>query len=162
MALIACFPHFAFTQSQSQTNPGQRIVYPMQGKDVTQQSADEQECYGWSSGKTAWDPQKEFAELQEEYSESMAAYAQTKGGAVKGAAGGALMGLAIGAIAGDAGKGAAIGAAAGGGAGAIKSRRGRKDAESGFEEAAEKFEQEFSFWDRHWVASMKGHQYAVE
>ncbi len=92
----------------------------------------------------------------------MAQYQQSTGGAVKGAAGGALMGLAIGAIAGDAGKGAAIGAAAGGGAGAMRSRRGRKDAESGFEEAKEKFEQEFAFWDRHWVACMKGHDYAVE
>lgn len=162
LVFSSCFCVSVSAQTENLSNPAQRVVYPMQGKDMTLQSADEQMCYDWSAEKTSWDPQEAVAQLKEKYSQSMAQYEQSTGGALKGAAGGALMGLAIGAIAGDAGKGAAIGAAAGGGAGALRSRRGRQQAEEGFEEAVEQFQVAFQLWDRHWVACMKGNQYAVE
>ena len=86
---------------------------------------------------------------------------QSQGGAVRGAAGGALTGLAIGAIAGDAGTGAAIGAVAGGAGGGLRARRGRMSATATFESALAEFNAYFKQWDRHWTACMLGNGYGV-
>ena len=59
------------------------------------------------------------------------------------------------------GKGAAIGAAAGGGGGLVRGRRGRRAAETGFEQAAEEFKTAFQGWDRNWVACMQGRKYSI-
>jgi hypothetical protein len=81
------------------------IVYPAQGQGPDQQKQDEYECHDWAVGQTGFDPTKEQAPPAQQ--------AKERGGAVRGAAGGALVGLGVGAIAGNAGKGAAIGAGAG-------------------------------------------------
>lgn len=83
----------------------QMIIYPAQGQSSEQQKQDEFECHDWAVGQTGFDPTLAQAPPPQQ--------APERGGAIRGAAGGALVGLGIGAITGKAGKGAAIGAGAG-------------------------------------------------
>ena len=137
------------------------MVYPSAGQTSEQQASDQLACYNWSAEQTTWNPHDAFALLEEEHSQALAQYRQSVGGGVRGAAGGALAGLAIGAIAGDAGRGAAIGAAAGGLRGAGRAARGRQAAQEAFQAALDEFMTDFRLWDRHWMACMEGHDYAV-
>jgi hypothetical protein len=146
----------------SNTNPGKRVVYPSQGQSVEQQMSDMLMCYNWSTDKTRFHPQTEYAALERDHGDALRDYEASIGGGVRGAAGGALLGLAIGSISGDAGKGAAIGAIAGGGAGGLRAARGRQAAQARFQEAATEFMDGFKFWDRHWMACMEGNGYAVK
>ncbi len=159
---LVLYPGLVWVQQAAPppTNPAQRIVY---GGDHTieQQNAAQLACFTWSSEQTKWDPAEAYAQLEAEHGEALKQYQQSMGGAVRGAAGGALVGLAIGAIAGDAGKGAAIGAVAGGAAGGVRSRRGRAAAQEAFEAAVADFSEHFKLWDRHWVACMIGNGYGV-
>ena len=142
------------------TNPAERIVY-RGDHTMEQQNAAQLTCFTWSSEQTDWDPAEAYAQLEREHGEALQQYQQTRGSAVRGAAKGALAGLAIGAIAGDAGKGAAIGAVAGGAAGGVRGRRGRQAAQEAFEAAAAEFQENFRLWDRHWVACMVGNGFGV-
>jgi hypothetical protein len=148
-------------QAVETTNPAERVIYPADSQTPEAQSADEQLCYDWSVESTTWNPAVAFAEIEETHSEALADYQATRGGAVRGAARGALAGLAIGAIAGDAGQGAAIGAVAGGAGGGIRARRGRQAAQAAFDEAVGEFTTSFRLWDRHWNACMEGNGYVV-
>ncbi|UCG87471.1 MAG: hypothetical protein JSW71_02690 [Gemmatimonadota bacterium] len=143
------------------TNPAQRVVYAAEGQTNEQQMADQLACYTYATEQTTWDPHQAYAVLEQKHGEALKQYQQTQGGAVRGAAGGALVGLAIGAIAGDAGKGAAIGAVSGGAAGGIRARRARQAAAGSFEQDAEAFKSQFQLWDRHWVACMQGKKYTI-
>lgn len=144
----------------STTNPAERIVY-RGDKTVEQQQSQQLVCYQWSVEQTGWNPEQAYAQMEQEHGEALAQYQSTRGGAVRGAAAGALTGLAIGAIAGDAGTGAAIGAVAGGATGGIRGRRGRAAAEQAFEAAVTEFQNNFRQWDRHWTACMIGNGYGV-
>lgn len=84
------------------------MVYPSNGQSAEQQKADEGACLSWASEQTGFDPTAPFQPT----SAPPPQQAPTTN-AAKGAFRGALGGLAIGAIAGDAGKGAAIGAGTG-------------------------------------------------
>ena len=81
------------------------IVYPAKGQSPDQQKQDEFECHQWAVNQTGFDPTKAQSPPTQQ--------APQRGGAVRGAAGGALVGLGVGAISGNTGKGAAIGAGAG-------------------------------------------------
>ena len=85
----------------------QQIIYPADGQSPEQQQRDQGECQVWATGNTGIDP----AVL----AQTPPAQTSSVGGGerVEGAARGAIGGLAIGAIAGNAGRGAAIGAVAG-------------------------------------------------
>ena len=76
------------------TNPAERIVYR---GDLTmeQQYADQLVCFNWSSEQTDWDPAQAYAALEGEHGDVLRQYH--------------LAGLAVGAIAGNAGEGAAMG-----------------------------------------------------
>jgi len=87
------------------------MIYPAKGQSAEQQQKDDFECHQWAVQQTGYDPTKAQQAPQQQTTQ--------RGGAVRGAAGGALLGAGIGAISGNAGKGAAIGAgvgAVGGGA----------------------------------------------
>jgi hypothetical protein len=79
-------------------------VYPANGQTPDQQKADEYQCYDWAKGQTGFDPMKDS---------TVAAPQQQQGGAVRGAVGGAAVGVIIGDNSESAGKGAAVGALAG-------------------------------------------------
>lgn len=143
------------------TNPTQRAIFPSEGQDQEQQMKDQLECYNWATAQSGWDPYKAYDELVEKGYAAKQTAEQAQGGLVRGAAGGALMGLAIGAIAGDAGKGAAIGATAGGLAGGARSRRQRRAAQSQSDQAIKAFEDKLKVWDSNYVACMEGHKYTV-
>jgi hypothetical protein len=144
------------------TNPAEMVVYPAQDQSAETQAADQRTCYDWATQSTSWDPQQAYREIESAHGAALSQAAATRGGAVRGAARGALAGLAIGAIAGDAGQGAAIGAVAGGAGGGIRARRGRQAAQASFEEAAAEFREAFAYWDRHWTACMEGNGYVVK
>lgn len=144
------------------TNPAEMVVYPAQDQSAETQAADQRTCYDWASQSTSWDPQQAYGEIESVHGAALSQAQATRGGAVRGAARGALAGLAIGAIAGDAGQGAAIGAVAGGAGGGLRARRGRQAAQATFEQAAAEFRDAFSYWDRHWTACMEGNGYVVK
>lgn len=144
------------------TNPAEMVLYAAQDQSTETQAADERMCYDWASRSTDWDPHESYRELESTHGAALSQATATRGSAVRGAARGAIAGLAIGAIAGDAGQGAAIGAVAGGAAGGIRGRRGRQSAQASFAEAASEFRDAFVFWDRHWTACMEGNGYVVK
>lgn len=155
-------PAFGQAAAPASTNPAEMVVYPAQDQSVETQAADQRTCYDWASQSTSWDPQQAYREIESAHGAALSQAQATRGGAVRGAARGALAGLAIGAIAGDAGQGAAIGAVAGGAGGGLRARRGRQAAQANFEEAAAEFREAFSYWDRHWTACMEGNGYVVK
>lgn len=95
------------------------IIYPAKGQSPQQQQKDEGECHVWAKQNTGVDP----AALAASPPPQETGAATGGGERAKGAAGGALGGVAIGAIAGDAGRGAAIGAVVGTMAGGRKARQ---------------------------------------
>ena len=168
-ALVMAVPALGIPQAaQAQetppanTNPGERVVYPSEGQSVEQQMSDILMCYTWSTEKTTFHPQTEYAALERSHGDALKQYEASRGGAVRGAAGGALLGLAIGSISGNAGEGAAIGAIAGGAGGGLRAARGRQVAQAQFQEAATVFMDGFRLWDRHWTACMEGNGYSVK
>lgn len=144
------------------SNPGKHVIFPAKGQTSEQQKLDETAAYDWATQQmSGWDPYKEYDVLvQKGYAAAEKADA-AKGGAVKSALGGALLGVAIGAIAGDAGKGAAIGAAAGGLTGGARSHRTRKAAGGSADAAVAAYKQQFAVWDRNFMAAMEGKGYTV-
>ena len=106
------------------------IVYPAKGQSPEQQNRDEGECYSWAKQQTGIDPMAVASKPTKEEGPAVGG-----GERVKGAAGGALGGLAIGAIAGDAGKGAAIGAVGGTLIGGHRARKNKAAREQQAEQA---------------------------
>ena len=96
------------------------MTYPSKGQSAEQQSKDEGECFAWAKQQTGIDPMAVASAPTQQSGPAVGG-----GERVKGAAGGALGGLAIGAIAGDAGKGAAIGAVGGALLGGHKARQNK-------------------------------------
>lgn len=97
------------------------VVYPSGGQTATQQTTDESECYQWSRGTTGIDPSNPMAGMEK----SQAAATQGQGVA---AGGGAMRGAATGALMGnladeDAGEWALAGAAIGSIRGARKANK---------------------------------------
>jgi hypothetical protein len=101
----------------------QLIIYPADGQSPERQQKDQGECQVWATQDTGIDPAVLASTPPPQTS-------STGGGErVQGAARGAIGGLAIGAIAGDAGKGAAIGAVAGTMAGGRRARQNQSQAQ---------------------------------
>ena len=93
-------------------------VFPTKNQSAAQQEKDMSACYTWAVQQSGYDPINPTKAQAKEVDQG------PDGSAVKGAAGGALVGLAIGSISGDAGKGAAIGAVSGS---VLGHRRGRME-----------------------------------
>ena len=100
------------------------FIYPSKGQTAQQEQKDKNECYGWATDQTGFDPAQELADQQaavvrarqqSQQAQQLAAQQveSTQGQGILGAAGGAAGGALIGAISGDAGRGAAIGSAVG-------------------------------------------------
>ncbi|MCE9629888.1 MAG: hypothetical protein K8S94_04100 [Planctomycetia bacterium] len=143
------------------TNPGNLAIFPAKGQSPEQQRADESAAYDWATQQTRWDPYQAKAALDQQSNAAAASANAARGGAVKGGAGGALMGAAIGAVAGDAGKGAAIGATSLGLTGGVRSRRAVKAAGGSSDTAVAAYQQQFSAWNRNYMAAMEAKGYTV-
>ncbi len=132
------------------------IVYPAQGQSQEQQTKDEGECRLWATEKTGVDP------LQVAKTATNQSSPQQERKVVKGAAGGALAGLAVGAIAGDAGKGAAIGATAGGIGGGVRKHRQQKAEQSSAQQAQAQQKGKLEQYEKAYRACMTGRDYSIQ
>ncbi|MGB3095767.1 MAG: glycine zipper family protein [Candidatus Deferrimicrobiaceae bacterium] len=137
------------------------IVYPGKGQSKQQQEKDEYECYNWAKGQSKFDPMATPTATA-----PPPAQEAPVGGVGRGAARGAVGGLAIGAIAGDAGKGAAIGAASGALIGGMRRRDQRAREEQKQEQYAQdqtaNYQQGRSNYNRAYSACLDGRGYTVK
>jgi len=130
------------------------VTYPAKGQSAEQQDKDEGQCYAWAKKQTGIDPVAVANAPTEESGPTVGG-----GERVKGAAVGAVGGLAIGAIAGDAGKGAAIGAVGGTIIGGMQARKNRAAREKQAEQAKSGTLQHFS---KAFGVCMEGRGYTVK
>jgi predicted lipid-binding transport protein (Tim44 family) len=100
---------------------GQAFVYPERGQSPQQQQQDRGQCYSWAAQQSGFDPAtaRVNAPPPPPPNQQVVGSGAMAGGAMRGAAVGAVGG----AIAGDAGKGAAIGAGAGALLGGMRRRQ---------------------------------------
>jgi uncharacterized protein YcfJ len=132
------------------------IAYPAKGQSQEQQTKDEEECRQWATEKTGVDPMQ----LANAATSQTAPQQDRK--VVKGAAGGALAGLAVGAIAGDAGKGAAIGATAGGIGGGLRKHQQQKAQQSSAQQTQDQQQTMLGKYEKAYRACMTGRDYSIQ
>jgi hypothetical protein len=129
-------------------------VYPAKGQSPQQQSRDDGECYVWAKQNTGIDP----AVVAQTAPPQATGPATGGGERVQGAARGALGGLAIGAIAGDAGQGAAIGAVVGTMAGGHRARQNQ----AAQNQQSQQYQQDqINTFYRSYGACMQGRGYTI-
>jgi len=131
------------------------MVYPAKGQSAQQQGSDDGACYAWAKQTTGIDP----AVVAQTAPPQQTGPATGGGERVQGAARGALGGLAIGAIAGDAGQGAAIGAVVGTMAGGS---RARQNQEAQNQQAQQQQQQTINTFYRAYGACMEGRGYTIK
>jgi predicted lipid-binding transport protein (Tim44 family) len=137
------------------------FIYPQKGQSNEQQEQDKYSCYTWARGQTGFDPMKApQATAPPPQKEAK------KGGAGRGAVGGALLGLGVGAIAGDAGKGAAIGGLTGGVIGGARRQNQKKEeahAEQQWaQDQANQYAHSRNQYNRAYAACLEGRGYTVK
>jgi hypothetical protein len=140
------------------------VIYPAKGQTAQQMEKDKFECYSWAKGQSGFDPMempKATAPPPPKQAQS-----STVGGAAKGAVGGGLLGLGVGAIAGNAKKGAAIGALSGGAIGGVRSHQQQKQDEQAqqqwADQQASQYMQKRSAYNRAYSACLEGKGYTVK
>jgi len=136
------------------------IVYPGKGQSNEQMEKDKYECYNWAKQQTGFDP------MQVPTATSAPPPQQDEGpGVVGGAARGGLGGLAVGAIAGDAGQGAAIGAVVGGLFGGLRhndrSRSNEQQQQQWENQQANNYVNQRNKYNRAYGACLEGRGYTV-
>lgn len=136
------------------------IVYPADGQSASQQKQDEGECVSWASEQTGFDPTAPF-----DPSTPPPQTTAPTSNAAKGAVGGALLGLGVGAITGHAGRGAAIGAASGALVGGVRRSNQVASADAqqqawANQQAAE-YQQKQHDFNRAYSVCLQGRGYAV-
>lgn len=122
---------------------------------------DQLERYRWAGQQTNWDPHKAYDELVQKGYAAKQSAEQAQGGLAREAAGGALIDLAVSAIARNAGKGAAIGAASGGLSGGMRSRQQVVQAQAQQKAALDTSNKALEKWDRNYVACMQARKYVM-
>jgi hypothetical protein len=131
------------------------VIYPAKGQSPAQQSSDDGACYAWAKQTTGIDP----VAVAQTPPPQQTGPATGGGERVQGAARGALGGLAIGAIAGDAGQGAAIGAVVGTMAGG---HRARQNQQAQNQQAVGQQQQALDTFHRAYGACMEGRGYTIK
>jgi hypothetical protein len=144
----------AVSPAISDTSVAGMLIYPSKGQSPEQQKRDEYECHQWAVQQTGFDPTQATQSSQHQS-------ATRRGGVVRGALGGALLGAGIGAIAGDAGKGAAIGAIAGGAGGGIRQRRMNRQADEANRQAMSNRQAALNEYNRAKAVCLEGRGYKV-
>ena len=154
IVLLALIMTTGNASAQSLSSSLGLVTYPSKGQSAQQQSKDEGECYAWAKQQTGIDPVAVASQPTKQEGPAVGG-----GERVKGAAGGAVGGLAIGAIAGDAGKGAAIGAVGGTMVGGHKARKNKAAKEQQAEQAKAGTLQHFN---KAFGACMEGRGYVIK
>ena len=147
--------------SGSATAQNELMIYPKKGQSQDQLDQDKVQCYTWAKEQSGFDPMAPpTASTPPPQAEAK------KGGVVKGAAGGALLGVAVGAITGNVGKGAAIGAVSGGAVGGVRRNNQvnkEKQAEQQWaQKESTKYAQGRNGYNRAFAACMEGRDYTVK
>ncbi len=136
------------------------IIYPNKNQSNEQMEKDKFQCYTWAKGQTGFDPMQRATTTT-----APPQSGAKKGGVVKGAAGGALVGVGVGAIAGNAGKGAAIGASSGALVGGLRRRNQRKKQKKAQQDWANRevanYEARRNEYNRAYSACLEGRDYTV-
>jgi hypothetical protein len=100
------------------------IIYPKKGQGKQQMEKDKYDCHQWAKQETGFDPMAPAtASTPPPVKET------TKASAGRGAVGGGLIGLGVGAITGSPGPGAAIGAASGALLGGVRRKKHNEEQE---------------------------------
>ena len=129
------------------------FIFPNDGQSQDQQDKDEFQCIRIARDRTGFDPMATPT--------ATAARPETRGGAVRGAAGGALLGTAVGAIAGDTRRGALAGAAGGGLLGGMRRNDSRRQQDQWAQEQAAIYQADRAQWERAFSACMQARGYTV-
>lgn len=151
---VAMFIAAFFSGAIADKSYGGMVIYPAKEQTPEQQKQDEYECHQWAVEQTGFDPTRNQQVTQQQSS--------PKGGAIKGAAGGALVGAGIGAIAGDARKGAAIGAGAGAVGGGAKQRQQRQQQEAAAQQSQADQQAQINSYNKAKGACLEGRGYTVK
>jgi hypothetical protein len=133
----------------------QPVVYPAKGQSPQLQGKDDSECHAWAKQSTGIDPAVLAQTPVPQDKGPAVGGGERAGGALLGAAGGAI----IGGIAGDAGQGAAIGAVIGTMAGGSRARQ--KQQAQNQQAQAQRQEQVNTFY-RAFGACMEGRGYTIK
>jgi hypothetical protein len=131
------------------------VIYPAKGQSAQQQASDDGACHAWAKQTTGIDP----VAVAQTPPPAPSGPATGGGERVSGAARGALGGLAIGAIAGDAGEGAAIGAVVGTMAGGHRARQNQAAQQ---QQAQGQQQQKLDTYYRAYGACMEGRGYVIK
>jgi hypothetical protein len=154
IVLLAVIAFIGDASAQSLSSNLGLVTYPSKGQSAQQQDKDEVDCYGWAKQKTGIDPVAVANRSTKEEGPAVGG-----GERVQGAAVGAVGGLAIGAIAGDAGTGAAIGAVGGTLVGGMKARKNRENREK---QAQQQKSATLQHFNKAFGVCMEGRGYVVK
>jgi hypothetical protein len=134
----------------------QQIFYPAKGQSQSKQSSDLSACQQWAKSNTGIDPVMLAQQANQPPPQ------QAAGGRVRGGAGGAAAGAAMGAIAGDAGKGAAMGAVGGAMIGGARQRQANRASANQQAANSQQVSQEMGTFNKAVGACMSGRGYTVQ
>ena len=136
-------------------------VFPKNGQSNEKMEKDKHACYTWARNQSGFDPMQ-----QPTASSPPPPQQQSSASGVRGAAGGALAGLAIGSLSGNAGRGAAIGAVGGGLIGGTRRRsheRQQQQAEQQWaQQQASEYQHRRNEYNRAYGACLEGKGYTVK
>lgn len=129
------------------------FIYPAEGQDSEQQQRDEFECQRFARDRTGFDPMAT--------PRATTSQPEQRGGALGGAARGALLGTAVGALAGDTRRGATIGAASGGLMGGMRRADSNRQQEQWAQNEAANLQRQRNEFNRAFSACLEGRGYTV-
>ena len=137
------------------------IIYPKRGQSPQQLEKDKYDCHQWAKKETGFDPgAPATASTPPPVKET------TKAGPGRGAVGGGLVGLGVGAITGSPGPGAAIGAASGALIGGVRRKKHNEQQEQKQQEWAQQEasgqQQKRNYYNRAFSACMEARDYTVK
>jgi outer membrane lipoprotein SlyB len=147
---------FALLAAWSMQAGAQQIFYPAKGQSQSKQSSDMSQCQQWAKANTGIDPMVLAQQANQPPPQ------QAQGGRVRGGAGGAAAGAAMGAIAGDAGKGAAMGAVGGAMIGGAHQRQANRANASQQQAHQQQASQQMATFNKAVGACMTGRGYTVQ
>jgi hypothetical protein len=129
------------------------FVFPNEGQDQDQQDLDEFQCIRVARDRTGFDPMSTPT--------ASTRAPETRGGALGGAAGGALLGTAVGAIAGNTRQGLGIGAVAGGLLGGMRRADSNRQQDRWAQDETANYRRDRNNWNRAFTACMESRGYTV-
>lgn len=129
------------------------FIYPAGGQDREQQELDEFQCQRFARDASGFDPMAT--------PRATTSRPQQQGGAVGGAARGALLGTAVGAIAGDTRRGATLGAASGGLMGGMRRADSNRQQDQWAQQESANLQRQRREFNRAFAACLEGRGYTV-